>query len=45
MSQRYRAAVVGETGRGNYGHGLDLAFAGLPGVEVVAVAGEDGERS
>jgi predicted dehydrogenase len=41
MSQRYRAAVVGHTGRGNYGHGLDLAFAGLPGVEVVAVADPD----
>jgi predicted dehydrogenase len=38
---RYRAAVVGETGRGGYGHGLDLAFAGLPGVEVVAVADPD----
>ncbi|HEX2517074.1 MAG TPA: Gfo/Idh/MocA family oxidoreductase [Chloroflexota bacterium] len=37
----YRAAVVGHTGRGNYGHGLDLAFAGLPGVEVVAVADPD----
>ncbi len=22
----YRAAVIGHTGRGNYGHGLDLAF-------------------
>jgi predicted dehydrogenase len=39
----YRAAVVGHTGRGNYGHGLDLAFAGLPGVEVVAVADPDEE--
>jgi predicted dehydrogenase len=37
----YRAAVIGHTGRGNYGHGLDLAFAGLPGVEVVAVADAD----
>ena len=37
----YRAAVVGHTGRGNYGHGMDLAFAGLPGVEVVAVADPD----
>jgi predicted dehydrogenase len=35
--------VVGHTGRGNYGHGLDLAFAGLPGVEVVAVADPDEE--
>jgi predicted dehydrogenase len=37
----YRAAVIGHTGQGNYGHGLDLAFMGLPGVEVVAVADPD----
>jgi predicted dehydrogenase len=37
----YRAAIIGHTGRGNYGHGLDLAFAGLPRVEVVAVADAD----
>lgn len=33
-----RAAVIGHTGRGDYGHGLDACFTGLPGVEVVAVA-------
>jgi predicted dehydrogenase len=38
---RYRAGVIGETGRGGYGHGLDLAFAGLPGVTIVAVADPD----
>lgn len=38
---RYRAGVIGHTGRGNYGHGLDLAFVGLPGVEIVAVADAD----
>lgn len=38
---RYRAGVIGHTGRGNYGHGLDLAFVGLPRVEVVAVADAD----
>jgi predicted dehydrogenase len=37
----YRAVVVGETGQGNYGHGIDLAFVGLPGVTVVAVADPD----
>jgi predicted dehydrogenase len=36
--RRYRAAVIGHTGRGNYGHGLDIAFCGLPMVETVAVA-------
>jgi predicted dehydrogenase len=37
----YRAAVIGHTGHGNYGHGLDVALVGLPGVEVVAVADPD----
>lgn len=32
---------MGDTGRGNYGHGIDLAWVGLPGVEYVAVADED----
>lgn len=39
--QRYRAAIIGHTGRGNYGHGLDTCFSGLPRVEVVAVADPD----
>src|SRR5215211_2788387 len=37
----YRAAVIGRTGRGDYGHGLDEVWSGLPNVEVVAVADED----
>lgn len=37
-SETLRAAVIGHTGRGDYGHGLDLAFDGLPNVRVVAVA-------
>lgn len=37
----YRAAVIGNTERGNYGHGLDICFSGLPNVEVVAVADPD----
>lgn len=37
----YRAGVIGHSGRGNYGHGLDMAFVGLPGVELVAVADPD----
>lgn len=34
----YRAAVIGHTGRGNYGHNLDIALVGLPMVRVVAIA-------
>jgi len=35
------AAVIGHTGRGDYGHGLDVAFNGVPGLRVVAVADPD----
>jgi len=37
----YRAAVIGRTGRGNYGHGLDTIFNDLENVTVVAVADEN----
>ncbi|MFH1568321.1 MAG: Gfo/Idh/MocA family oxidoreductase [Gemmatimonadota bacterium] len=37
----YRAAAIGRTGRGGYGHGLHTAYAGVEGVELVAVADED----
>ena len=37
----WRAAVIGRTGRGDYGHGLDVVWNFLPGVEIVAVADED----
>jgi predicted dehydrogenase len=37
----YRAAVIGRTGRGDYGHGLDLAMMNQPKLEVVAVADAD----
>jgi predicted dehydrogenase len=40
-SGSYRAGVIGHTGQGNYGHGLDTCFLGLPGVETVAVADAD----
>ena len=38
---KLRAAVIGHTGRGHYGHGLDVIFAGRADVEVVAVADPD----
>lgn len=37
----YRACVIGHTGRGGYGHGLDVTFQKLPNVSVVAVADPD----
>lgn len=35
---RYRAAIIGHTGKGDYGHDLDKAWLDVPGVEIVAVA-------
>ncbi len=40
-AKRYRVAVIGHTGRGNYGHGLDTVWQEFPEVEVVAVADAD----
>lgn len=36
-----RAAIIGFTGGGDYGHGHDRIFTGLEGVDVVAVADPD----
>ncbi len=36
-----RACVYGHTGRGGYGHGLDVTFQSLENVQVVAVADPD----
>lgn len=41
MAGKIRAVVVGSTGRGNYGHGLDTVFVGLEGIELVAIADND----
>lgn len=37
-ARQYRAAVIGHTGHGNYGHGLDVVWQAFPNIEVVAVA-------
>ena len=36
--QTYRVGVIGRTGRGDYGHDLDLAWKEVPRTQVVAVA-------
>src|SRR4051794_37794597 len=41
MAKTYRVAVIGRTGKGNYGHGLDVVWKALDNVEIVAVADED----
>ncbi len=38
---KLRVAVIGHTGRGNYGHGLDSMWLKIPTVEIVAVADAD----
>jgi predicted dehydrogenase len=43
MINTYRAAAIGRTGRGDYGHGLDVAYRGLSDVRLVAVADSDPE--
>src|SRR5262245_31522073 len=37
----YRVAVIGRTGRGNYGHGLDVVWRQIATVQIVAVADEN----
>lgn len=36
--ETYRVAVIGHTGRGNYGHGLDKVWLDVPACKIVAVA-------
>lgn len=38
---RLRVAVIGHTGRGNYGHGIDSMWLDLPETVIVAVADAD----
>jgi len=38
---KWRLAIIGHTGEGDYGHGLDVAFKDLASVEVVGVADPD----
>lgn len=41
MAESLRVAVIGHTGRGNYGHGLDTVWPAVPGVQIVGVADTD----
>lgn len=41
MAARYRIAVIGHTGRGNYGHDVDRVWLEIPDCEIVAVADPD----
>ena len=43
MTRKYRAGIIGRTGRGNYGHGLDQVYLMMDEIEIVAVADDDPE--
>ena len=40
-AKKYRVAVIGHTGHGNYGHGIDTVWTAFNQMEVVAVADPD----
>ena len=40
---KYRAGVIGHTGRGNYGHNLDTVYLGMEEIDLVAVADADAD--
>ena len=37
----FRVGVIGASGKGDYGHGIDMTFAGLERAKIVAVADEN----
>lgn len=41
QGRQYRVAVLGHTGRGNYGHDLDAVWLDVPGARIVGVADPD----
>lgn len=41
MSEPLRVGIIGHTGRGDYGHWLDIAFVGVEGAQIAAVADPD----
>jgi predicted dehydrogenase len=38
---RYRVGLIGRTGRGDYGHGIDAVWPDVPETQIVAVADDD----
>ncbi|MDB4663297.1 Gfo/Idh/MocA family oxidoreductase [bacterium] len=43
MSEPYRVAVIGSSGRGNYGHGMDTVWQNITQAKIVAVADDQPE--
>lgn len=40
-TRKYRVGIIGATGKGDYGHSVDVPFTKLPNVELVALADAD----
>ncbi len=40
-ASKVRVGIIGSTGRGNYGHGVDVAFTKVPQVEIIALADDN----
>ena len=40
-----RVGIIGHTGRGNYGHGIDTVWKAIDGAQVVAVADPDASQA
>src|SRR5687768_4139235 len=38
---KWQGAIIGRTGQGDYGHGLDIIFSGRDDIELVAIADPD----
>jgi len=38
MAAKYRVGIIGSTGKGDYGHGIDTVWKEIPQTEVIAVA-------
>lgn len=44
MKKNYRVAVIGRTGKGNYGHGIDTVWLDFPDrAKIIAIADENSE--
>jgi predicted dehydrogenase len=41
LKKVYRAAAIGSTGHGGFGHQMDRALQGVPGIKLIAVADDD----
>tara|TARA_Y100000758_G_C16059594_1_gene424217 strand:- start:1026 stop:2147 length:1122 start_codon:yes stop_codon:yes gene_type:complete len=39
--KKYRVAIIGRSGKGNYGHGLDKVWKEIPQAEIVGIADEN----